>query len=93
MTENDEDSTLRIEEIRNTLHQAQAMRDILQAEYDRLVAEQEQMLELVSDPIQHQQGMAKMHKAIVALQLAIASMEQGLRKRQQVQDEFYKPDS
>ena len=93
MTENDEDSTLRIEEIRNTLHQAQAMRDILQAEYDRLVAEQEQMLQLVSDPIQHQQGMDKMHKAIVALQLAIASMEQGLRKRQQVQDEFYKPES
>jgi len=93
MAENDEDSTLRIEEIRNTLHQAQAMRDILQAEYDRLVAEQEQMLELVSDPMQHQQGMDKMHKAIVALQLAIASMEQGLRKRQQVRDEFYKPES
>ena len=93
MPENDDEHTSRIEEIRNTLHQAQAMRDVLQAEYDRLVAEQEQMLQLVSDPIQHQQGMDKMHKAIVALQLAIASMEQGLRKRQQVQDEFYKPDS
>ena len=93
MTENDEESTSRIEEIRNTLNQAQIMKDVLQAEYDRLVAEQEQMLELVSDPIQHQQGMDKMHKAIVALQLAIASMEQGLRKRQQVHDEFYKPDS
>ena len=56
-------------------------------------ASEEQMLELVSNPIQHQQGMDKMHKAIVALQLAIASMEQGLRKRQQVQDEFYKPES
>ena len=92
MTENDEESTSRIEEIRNTLNQAQIMRDVLQAEYDRLVAEQEQMLELVSDPIQHQLGMDKMHKAIVALQLAIASMKQGLRNRQQVQDEFFKPE-
>jgi hypothetical protein len=93
MTENDDEPTSRIEEIRNALHQAQVMRDVLQAEYDRLVAEQEQMLQLVSDPMQHQQGMDKMHKAIVALQLAIASMEQGLRKRQQVRDEFDKPES
>ncbi|GEM_PF-5633439 len=91
MTENDEDSTSRIEEIRNTLHQAQGMRDVLQAEYDRLVTEQADMLELVSDPMQHQQGTDKMHKAIIALELAIASMEQGLRNRQQLNDEFPEP--
>jgi len=81
-----------MEEIRNTLHQAQVMKDVLQAEYDRLVAEQDEIRELVGDPDQHQQGMDKMHKAVVALELAIASMKQGLRKRQQVRDEFYKPE-
>lgn len=93
MTENNDESTSRIEEIRHTLHQAQVMRDVLQAEYDRLLAEQAEMLELVCDPMQHQQGMDKMHKAIVALELAIASMEQGLRNRQQLNDDFYKPES
>jgi hypothetical protein len=93
MPQNNEECTSRIEEIRNTLHQAQVMRDVLQAEYDRLVAEQDELREAVGDPDQHQQGMNKMHKAVVALDLAIASMEQGLRKRQQVQDEFFKPDS
>lgn len=93
MAENDQESIARMDEIRNTLAQAQVMRDVLQAEYDRLIAEQEEMCELVSDPIQHQKGINKMQKAIVALQLAIASMEQGLRQRQQVRDEFDKPES
>lgn len=88
MTEHNEDSVSRMNEIRNTLLQAQAMKDVLQAEYDRLVSEQEEMCELLCDPAQHQQGINKMQKAIVALQLAIASMEQGLRQRQQVSDEF-----
>ena len=32
--------------------------------------------------------MEKMQKAIVALELAIASMEQGLRQRQQIQEDI-----
>jgi hypothetical protein len=88
MAEHDESDAERMEEIRTTLHQAQTMKDVLQAEYDRLAEEKEALLDLSPDPDTHEQGMEKMHKAIVALELAIASMEQGLRQRQQIQDDM-----
>jgi len=75
-------------ELRQVRDQAQALRDQLSAEYERILAEQTAVAAQTPFDQRRLEGLETLGKAITAATRAVESIEQALREMGQVRDDF-----
>ena len=84
-THNDDENTLI--EVRQAREQAETLRDLLMAEYERLRKEKLPSAPENIDEQQRHRGLEAMRKAIIAADHAMISIDQALRDIERVRDD------